>query len=144
MAADVALDPKLRASLYPFCRLSGPANVLIMPGIHAAHILTRAVPQLTSSTVIGPLLTGLSHSAQISMQRASIKLWMWPASRPMPPCRADRGTCAFLDLWQIPAAFRVVRSPLSVPDSGVTGPSRISGQPCAGLSCRDGQHESHH
>ncbi len=72
MAADVALDPKLRASLYPFCRLTGPANVLIMPGIHAAHILTRAVPQLTSSTVIGPLLTGLAHSAQIVPMQAGV------------------------------------------------------------------------
>lgn len=72
MAADVALDPALRAKLYPFCRLTGPANVLIMPGIHAAHILTRAVPQLTSSTVIGPLLTGLSHSAQIVPMQAGV------------------------------------------------------------------------
>ncbi len=72
MAADVALDPALRAKLYPFCRLSGPANVLIMPGIHAAHILTRAVPQLTSSTVIGPLLTGLAHSAQIVPMQAGV------------------------------------------------------------------------
>ncbi|MBJ7251532.1 MAG: NADP-dependent malic enzyme [Acetobacteraceae bacterium] len=72
MAADVALDPALRATLYPFCRLTGPANVLIMPGIHAAHILTRAVPQLTSSTVIGPLLTGLSHSAQIVPMQAGV------------------------------------------------------------------------
>ena len=72
MSADVALDPKLRAALYPFCRLTGPANVLIMPGIHAAHILTRAVPQLTSSTVIGPLLTGLSHSAQIVPMQAGV------------------------------------------------------------------------
>jgi malate dehydrogenase (oxaloacetate-decarboxylating)(NADP+) len=65
MAADVALDPNLRAQLYPFCRLTGPANVLVMPGLHAAHILTRAVPQLTSATVIGPLLFGLSRPAQI-------------------------------------------------------------------------------
>jgi malate dehydrogenase (oxaloacetate-decarboxylating)(NADP+) len=72
MAADVALDPALRATLYPFCRLTGPANVLIMPGSHAAHILTRAVPQLTSSTVIGPLLTGLSHSAQIVPMQAGV------------------------------------------------------------------------
>jgi malate dehydrogenase (oxaloacetate-decarboxylating)(NADP+) len=72
MSADVALDPSLRATLYPFCRLTGPANVLIMPGIHAAHILTRAVPRLTSSTVIGPLLTGLSHSAQIVPMQAGV------------------------------------------------------------------------
>ncbi|WP_137126845.1 NADP-dependent malic enzyme [Roseomonas sp. HF4] len=72
MAADVALDPTLRAALYPFCRLSGPANILIMPGLHAAHILTRSVPQLTSATVIGPLLTGMSHSAQIVPMQAGV------------------------------------------------------------------------
>ncbi len=65
MAADVALDPQLRASLYPFCRLTGPANVLVMPGMHAAHILTKAVPRLTSAQTIGPLLMGLSAPVQI-------------------------------------------------------------------------------
>ena len=55
MGADVALNPSLRA-LYPFCRLTGPANVLVMPGLHAAHILTKAIPYLTSGTVIGPML----------------------------------------------------------------------------------------
>ncbi|MFC0385478.1 NADP-dependent malic enzyme [Muricoccus vinaceus] len=64
MAADVALDPQLR-SLYPFCRLTGAANVLVMPGLHAAHILSKAVPRLTSATTIGPLLMGLSKPAQI-------------------------------------------------------------------------------
>jgi malate dehydrogenase (oxaloacetate-decarboxylating)(NADP+) len=65
MSADVALNPNLRASLYPFCRLTGPANVLVMPGLHAAHILTKAVPHLTSATTIGPVLMGLSRPAQI-------------------------------------------------------------------------------
>ncbi|WP_206934895.1 NADP-dependent malic enzyme [Roseococcus thiosulfatophilus] len=65
MGADVALDANLRASLYPFCRLTGPANVLVMPGLHAAHILTKAVPHLTSASTIGPVLMGLSHPAQI-------------------------------------------------------------------------------
>ncbi|MDB5414466.1 MAG: NADP-dependent malic enzyme, partial [Rubritepida sp.] len=65
MGADVALDPSLRATLYPFCRLTGPANVLVMPGLHAAHILTKAVPHLTSATTIGPILMGLNHPAQI-------------------------------------------------------------------------------
>jgi malate dehydrogenase (oxaloacetate-decarboxylating)(NADP+) len=64
MAADVALNPQLRA-LYPFCRLTGPANVLVMPGLHAAHILTKAVPHLTSATTIGPLMVGLSKPVQI-------------------------------------------------------------------------------
>ena len=65
MSAEVALDSNLRASLYPFCRLTGPANVLVMPGLHAAHILTKAVPHLTSATTIGPVLMGLSRPAQI-------------------------------------------------------------------------------
>jgi malate dehydrogenase (oxaloacetate-decarboxylating)(NADP+) len=64
MAADVALDPSLHA-LYPFCRLNGPANVLVMPGLHAAHILTKALPRLSSATVIGPILQGLSRPVQI-------------------------------------------------------------------------------
>ena len=64
MAADVALDPSLRA-LYPFCRLTGPANVLVMPGLHAAHILTRALPRLGQVTVIGPILQGLARPVQI-------------------------------------------------------------------------------
>ncbi len=65
MAADVALDAGLQRQLYPFCRLTGPANVLVMPGLHAAHILTKAAPRLTSAQTIGPLLMGLSKPAQI-------------------------------------------------------------------------------
>jgi len=72
MSADVALDPGLRAALYPFCRLTGPANVLIMPGLHAAHILTKTVPKLSSAQVIGPLLTGLTHPAQIVPMQAGV------------------------------------------------------------------------
>ncbi|TCZ58764.1 NADP-dependent malic enzyme [Roseicella aquatilis] len=72
MAADVALDPALRAQLYPFCRLTGPANVLVMPGLHAAHILTKATPRLTSATTIGPLLIGLSKPVQIVPVDASV------------------------------------------------------------------------
>jgi len=84
MSADVALDPGLRASLYPFCRLTGPANVLVMPGLHAAHILARSVPRLTSATVIGPLLTGLSHSGRSCRCRPG---------EPDPRCRLPRRPC---------------------------------------------------
>ncbi|MDB5370343.1 MAG: malic enzyme [Roseomonas sp.] len=71
MAADVALDPQFR-TLYPFCRLTGPANVLVMPGLHAAHILTKAVPRLTSATTMGPILVGLEHPVQITGMGASV------------------------------------------------------------------------
>ncbi|SUE42717.1 NADP-dependent malic enzyme [Roseomonas gilardii] len=71
MTADVALDPALRA-LYPFCRLNGPANVLIMPGLHAAHILSKSVPRLTNATTIGPVLIGLEKPAQIVPMSAGV------------------------------------------------------------------------
>ncbi|VAX03754.1 NADP-dependent malic enzyme, partial [hydrothermal vent metagenome] len=64
MHAGVALNPEIMKS-YPFCRLSGPANVLIMPGMHSAHISTKMLRELGGGTVIGPMLVGLSHSVQI-------------------------------------------------------------------------------
>lgn len=65
ISADVALDPELMASFYPFCRLSGPANVLVMPGLHSANIASKLMPVLGESKVIGPLLVGLSKPVQI-------------------------------------------------------------------------------
>ena len=63
MAADVALQPA--ASTYPFCRLSGPANVLVMPAIHSASISTKLMQELGGPTVVGPLLVGLNKPVQI-------------------------------------------------------------------------------
>ena len=71
MAPDVALDPGLMA-IYPFCRLSGPANVLIMPGLHAAAIASKIMQKLGGGTVIGPLLCGLSHPCQITQMDATV------------------------------------------------------------------------
>jgi malate dehydrogenase (oxaloacetate-decarboxylating)(NADP+) len=64
MAADVALNMELREA-YPFCRLSGPANVLIMPAFHSASIATKMLMELGGATVIGPMLVGLDRSVQI-------------------------------------------------------------------------------
>ncbi len=65
MAADVALNPQLM-KLYPFCRLSGTANVLVMPAFHAASISTKMLKELGGATIIGPILVGLEKSVQIS------------------------------------------------------------------------------
>jgi len=64
MAADVALNPELMTA-YPFCRLSGPANVLVMPAFHSASISTKMLQELGGATVIGPLLVGLDRPVQI-------------------------------------------------------------------------------
>ncbi len=65
MAADVALSPSAMA-LYPFCRLSGPANVLVMPAAHSASISTKMLQELGGIRVVGPLLAGLDRSVQIA------------------------------------------------------------------------------
>ncbi|GIK79926.1 MAG: NADP-dependent malic enzyme [Pseudorhodoplanes sp.] len=64
MAADVALNPEAAAA-YPFCRLTGPANVLIMPAFHSASISTKMLQELGGATVIGPILVGLDRPVQI-------------------------------------------------------------------------------
>jgi malate dehydrogenase (oxaloacetate-decarboxylating)(NADP+) len=64
MAADVALNMEMREA-YPFCRLSGPANVLIMPAFHSASISTKLLQELGGATVIGPMLVGLDRPVQI-------------------------------------------------------------------------------
>ncbi len=72
MTADVALDHDLMKALYPFCRLSGPANILIMPGLHSATISSQILQKLGGGSVIGPLLIGLSKPAQIVRLDASV------------------------------------------------------------------------
>ena len=70
MSADVALDDELR-KLYPFCRLTGPANVLIMPALHTANVAYKLMQKLGGATVIGPLIIGLSKPAQIVQMGAT-------------------------------------------------------------------------
>ena len=71
MTPDVALDPSLK-ELYPFCKLTGPANVLVMPGLHSALITSRLAPRLGGGGTIGPLLLGLSRPAQLLPMDASV------------------------------------------------------------------------
>jgi malate dehydrogenase (oxaloacetate-decarboxylating)(NADP+) len=71
MSPDVALDESYRA-LYPFCRLTGPANVLILPGLHSAHITSRLAPRLGGGGTIGPLILGLTHAAQLVPMDATV------------------------------------------------------------------------
>ncbi len=69
MSADVALNRKAMEQ-YPFCRLSGPANVLVMPAFHSASISTKMLQELGGSTVIGPILVGLDKAVQITSMGA--------------------------------------------------------------------------
>ena len=65
MAADVALNPTVMKN-YPFSRLSGPANVLVMPGLQSANISAKLLREIGGSTMIGPMLVGMDKSVQIA------------------------------------------------------------------------------
>ena len=52
-------------ALYPFCRLSDTANVLVMPAFHSASISTHMLQELGGATLIGPLIVGLDQPVQI-------------------------------------------------------------------------------
>ena len=65
MQASVALDYDLMQDVFPFCRLTGPANVLVMPALHSASISSNLMAAVGGGTVIGPILVGLSKPIQI-------------------------------------------------------------------------------
>jgi malate dehydrogenase (oxaloacetate-decarboxylating)(NADP+) len=65
MAPDVALNPRQLAN-YPFARLSGPANVLIMPGLQSANISAKLLRELGGDDMIGPMLIGMEKPVQIA------------------------------------------------------------------------------
>ncbi|MEZ5674101.1 malate dehydrogenase (oxaloacetate-decarboxylating)(NADP+) [Thalassovita litoralis] len=64
MTVDVALNSKV-AETYPFQRLSGPANILVVPARHSASISVKLMQEMAGATVIGPILTGVDKSIQI-------------------------------------------------------------------------------
>jgi malate dehydrogenase (oxaloacetate-decarboxylating)(NADP+) len=64
MAVDVALN-KSKLGLYPFCRLTDTANVLVMPAVHSAQIATKMLSQIGDVSMLGPFLVGLEKPVQI-------------------------------------------------------------------------------
>ena len=71
MPPSLALEPERRGN-FPFMRLTGPANVLIMPAIHSAYISTQLVQAFGGATLVGPILLGLEKSVQIAPLSSSV------------------------------------------------------------------------
>ncbi|MEO7603220.1 MAG: NADP-dependent malic enzyme [Sphingomicrobium sp.] len=71
MAPDVALNYDMQKRYYPFTRLSGPANILVMPGLQSASLSTKLLRALGGESVLGPYLLGLSAPVQIAPMTAS-------------------------------------------------------------------------
>jgi len=70
MAPDVALNPTVMKS-YPFSRLSGPANVLVMPGLQSANLSAKLLRELGGDAVIGPMLVGMEYPIQVATMASS-------------------------------------------------------------------------
>jgi malate dehydrogenase (oxaloacetate-decarboxylating)(NADP+) len=70
MAPDAALNTTVM-KLYPFSRLSAPANVLIMPGLQSANLSAKMLRELAGNAVIGPMLIGMDKPVQIAPMTAN-------------------------------------------------------------------------
>ena len=70
MPPDVALNPAMQ-KVYPFSRLTGPANVLVMPGLQTANIAAKLLKELGGDAVIGPMLIGMRKPVQIAPMTAT-------------------------------------------------------------------------
>ena len=70
MQPDVALDNEYK-TLYPFSKIVGKANILVMPGQHSAAISYKMMKTFGDSKVIGPLLIGLGLPIEIAPLRSS-------------------------------------------------------------------------
>ena len=71
MTVDVALNPDVM-SHYPFCRLTGPANILVVPARHSASISVKLMQEMAGATVIGPILTGVTKPIQICSTNSTV------------------------------------------------------------------------
>lgn len=71
MTVDVALNPKAQEN-YPFQRLTGPANILVVPARHSASISVKLMQEMGGATVIGPILAGVDKSIQICSSGSTV------------------------------------------------------------------------
>ena len=70
MTVDVALNAESQKQ-YPFSRLTGPANILVVPARHSASISVKLMQEMGDATVIGPILAGVDESIQVCSTSAT-------------------------------------------------------------------------
>jgi len=71
MTVDVALNPEVMKQ-YPFCRLTGPANILVVPARHSASISVKLLQEMGGATIIGPILTGIDKQVKICSTTSTV------------------------------------------------------------------------
>jgi malate dehydrogenase (oxaloacetate-decarboxylating)(NADP+) len=73
MGPDVALNRDMQERFYPFSRLSGPANILIMPGLQSASLSAKLLRELGGESILGPYILGLDMPVQIAPMTATAR-----------------------------------------------------------------------
>lgn len=73
MHGDSALIEEVRARVFPNSRLTGRANLLIMPNLDAAHISYNLVKALGEALPVGPMLIGTAAPAHILTQSVTAR-----------------------------------------------------------------------
>jgi malate dehydrogenase (oxaloacetate-decarboxylating)(NADP+) len=71
MGPDVALNFEMQRQYYPFSRLSGPANILVMPGLQSASLSSKLLRAVGGESVLGPFVVGLELPVQIAPMTAT-------------------------------------------------------------------------
>ncbi len=72
MQVDAALDREAQENFFPFSRLDGEANVLVMPNLASANISYKLLQRLSDAEVVGPILLGLAKPLTIMQRGATV------------------------------------------------------------------------
>jgi malate dehydrogenase (oxaloacetate-decarboxylating)(NADP+) len=73
MHADAALSESIRQDVLPNSRLSGQANLLVMPNVDAANIAYNLLKMLGGGVTLGPILVGAAQSVHVVTQAATVR-----------------------------------------------------------------------
>ncbi|MCP5152346.1 MAG: NADP-dependent malic enzyme [Ectothiorhodospiraceae bacterium] len=73
MHADAALSESIRQAALPGSRLSGPANLLVMPNVEAANIAYNLLKVLGGGVSVGPILIGVSRPVHVVTQSTTVR-----------------------------------------------------------------------
>ncbi|WP_209424294.1 NADP-dependent malic enzyme [Pararhodobacter sp. SW119] len=65
MTVDAALDPELRARMFPNARFTDPANVLIFASTDAASAVRNTLKMRAGGLEVGPILMGMGNRAHV-------------------------------------------------------------------------------
>ncbi|HUH00360.1 MAG TPA: NADP-dependent malic enzyme [Kofleriaceae bacterium] len=73
MQADFALNKEARDEVFPFCRLTDDANVLIFPSLAAGNAAYKVLTVLGNAEPVGPILLGVAKPVAVLQNDATVE-----------------------------------------------------------------------